>query len=185
MEMDIYEKSSLEASIGNLIMIKVFHDAGVDVMNFSNNSFMVDIQYNTDEGFSIFLEGLTSLFCNVSYYDYGEIEDSDDLKNMISDGIPEAAYLIQDPIFNKVLDSKYSEEFKLIMRDESNSFEHLEGEIIELLNKDGIAVMIWWPGMLYEVALSLINLKRKANELIHLLESEDNGILNQDNRQIA
>ncbi|MDC3424282.1 hypothetical protein NC797_07140 [Aquibacillus sp. 3ASR75-11] len=185
MEIDIYEKTSLEHSISNLAMLKTFHDVGVNVKQFAVKTFMVDINYQMDVSLDIFHQGAKQLFRDVEWYDT-DIEYEDSYRELFeNEGAPEYTLIMKDPILEKVLNSKLGEQFNEFVDRVSHQDNYTEATFDVLPANNGIASLVWFPGMLHELASSLVEVKKKAIELINKLESEPDGIPNQDNRQIA
>lgn len=187
-QMDIYEQQSYLTSISNLAMLKLFHDAGVNVREkIPVKSFMVNIEQHDDTSFCIISAGFKELFEIVDSYDYG-----DEIPQEYEDILDESEYklIIKDTVLATVLQSSYSKELESAIIASTNVVEHLhvEAETVILPDKSGFAIIIQWPGMLHEVAENVLGVRRLATEYATKLitESENsNGISNQANRQTA
>ncbi|PGT82199.1 hypothetical protein [Bacillus sp. AFS040349] len=186
MEMDVYEKSSHEYTISNLYMLKIFHDMGVDVTKLGVNSFQVDVNFSNDSGYDIFRSSIDALFLEVKYCDYESCGIDEEFAEICgSNGTPELMILIKDPLFQRVIKSQFYEDIKTLIVDESKSFETTEADFDIPPKKDGLLISIWFTGMFHELALGVMNIRNKILEFIKQLEEENNGVSDQNNRQVA
>ncbi len=184
MEMDVYDHESYQMSISNLIMLKLFHDEGVNVQNFSD--FMVHINYQLSSSTEIFWDGVRQLFNEVHYYGYGEEHNIDEFCNQFKalfdedkNLTPEYVFTFQDDLFKEVLKGPYSAQFKEVIP----SLDHLEAcdvELVVLPGNEGLAFLCYFATHLHDVVRTIIKLKKEAIKFINLHEKErENGYTNQ------
>ncbi|MGN7300740.1 hypothetical protein [Ferdinandcohnia sp. SAFN-114] len=169
MEMDVYDYESYQMSIQNLLMLKLFHDEGINVSNFPN--YMTHINYGDTNSLDIFTNGMNQLFENTIHFDYGDV-DSKEFKELFEDlvggdgphSVPEFAYVIKDPLFELLLNSPYSRVFEKLLKglvsDDMNVC-----ECIVLPNRDGIGFLFEFYSQFHNVAEDCINLKHEAMKL--------------------
>jgi hypothetical protein len=186
MEMDVYDLDSYQLSIGNLLMLKLFHDQGIDVSTFSNP--IVHVNWDIGACLEIFFDGLNRLFANV--YSYREEPSKGANYDDVFDESFEDIIIIQDPVFEKVLhgpDSKIFEH-KLNAQLPLNDlvkFNYCEAALEVLPDRTGIAVIFHFALHHYEVVRAIINLREFALDLIKNTESGYYEVPNHHNRQSA
>jgi len=190
MEMDVYDHESYRVSISNLIMLKMFHDEGINVKNFSN--FMAHTQHNMSACSDIFWDGIKQLFTNVNLYDYGD--EIEEFKGkypsfLTEDGAyptPETIYTFQDPIFAQVLSGPYKKQFESMFPPLTN-LDMSELDIVVLPDHSGIAYFCYFSTYYHELVKGILTLKYEAMRMNKRYERElENGLSNQlFNRQSA
>ncbi|MDO6657394.1 hypothetical protein [Anaerobacillus sp. 1_MG-2023] len=191
LEMRMEEHYSYLKSISNLAMLKIFHDAGVDVKK-DNKFFMTDIQFEYYTDFDIFHTCSVQLFEEVKSFGYKEessaVYESDNKSvdekypELINEHEPEHTFLLHHSVLKEVLESKYRGEMKDFF--ESQSLSDLEASFEFLPDNTGIYVAIYFPGDLHEMAFVVVTCLLKAKEIKKKLEDE-NGISNKDIRSVA
>lgn len=187
-QMDIYEQQSYMTSISNMAMLKLFHDAGVNVKEkIPIKTFIVNTQQQDDTSFEIISAGFKELFEIAEPYDYGD-EIPEEYENILDES--EYKLIIKDTVLATVLQSSYSKELEHAISSSTNveSYFHVEADLVILPDKSGFAILIQWPGMLHEIAENVLKVRRLATEYATKLigESENrNGISNQVDGQIA
>ncbi|WP_209124376.1 hypothetical protein [Alkalihalobacillus sp. BA299] len=183
MEMDVYDHESYRMSISNLIMLKIFHDEGINVQKFSN--FMVHTQHNTSACSEIFWDGIKQVFANVKLYEYGdEIEGfKEKYPDLLTeDGqypSPESIYTFQDPIFEQVICSPYMKQFESLFPP-LTQLDMSELDIVILPDNSGIAYFCYFATFYHEIVKGILKLKYEAMKMNKRYEREkENGYSNQ------
>lgn len=177
--MSIYEHDSLMRSISNLAMLKAFYDAGVDIAKIDINDFYVDVMYSTDSSMYILEDGCKMIFDKVNVLSYEDLEQHEDL---FDDGFPEIAIFIRDNRLSKI--SNHLEELMKFINKKNKTAEYSEADI-KIIKPGEIMVQIWFPGFLHEIAISLIAISNKLNELTATLKEETDEVSNNVDRQAA
>ncbi|MFD1609785.1 hypothetical protein [Oceanobacillus luteolus] len=187
LEMDYYAKESYLYSISNLMTLKAFHDAGVSIDEIKVNHFMVDINYSTEPGMDILMNGIGLLFEDSEFYPWDEVHKiTSKYPNVFTDGEPETCFIIKDHKIERVLESKYRKKLlRLLTRKDIDIFNHTEATIRFNEETNEIIVLIWFTGMSHELAIALTEISEMCNELLKVIEEEDNGISHKDNRSAA
>ncbi|MCM3443602.1 MULTISPECIES: hypothetical protein [Metabacillus] len=188
-QMDIYEHQSYITSISNLAMLKLFHDAGVNVKEKIHvKKFMVHVEQADGSELDIFHDGLKELFEVVERYDYG-----DELPSQYSDiYISEYAIIIKDAVIATVLQSQssFSKELEHAVKSvpqHVGNYLHVEADTVILPDQTGFVINIHCPGMLHSLTENILHLRKLAEDYANKLisESAHNGISNKTNGQTA
>lgn len=180
MEMDVYDHESYLMSIGNLYMLKLFHDEGVIVCDFSN--FMVHTQNNTGGCSEIFEDGIKQLIDDFNRFEYGDNIDAfckmypDLIQEDGAYSCPEFIYTFKDKEFQKVLSSKNYKSIKEMLpalKKLGDRYE--EFDIVILPDYSGVAYFFYTPSYLYAIDLyaiakGILILKKEAIRLNKLSE---------------
>lgn len=183
MEMDVYDHESYRVSISNLIMLKMFHDEGINVQNFSN--FMVHTQHNTGACGEIFWDGISQLFNSIKKYEYGdEIEKfKEKYPEFLTEDGPyptaETIYTFQDPIFQQVLNGPYKKQLESMFTPLAN-LDMSELDIVILPDNSGIAYFCYFATYYHEMVKGILKLKSAAIRMNKQYERElEDGLSNQ------
>lgn len=169
MEMDIYMQQSAELSLSNLAMLKAFQQAGVDVHSLPIHNYMMDVHYSSEACFDIFTAGCEGLFEDIEFIPYEHIAQYEE---EVEDGISDELFVIRDQRLSLVLESKYRKEFISFIEQVSN-FNYSEADIKTSRSKNELLVVIWFGIMIHEIALGVIKINDKLNELVARLEGEE------------
>lgn len=179
MQMDVYDHESYRISISNLMMLKMFHDRGINVKNFS--TFIIHTQYNESASYEIFFDGLNQLFESIVHFDFGQIEEFEGLygTSFTDEGSPEFIYCIHDPVFKKVLSGPHAQVFTDNV--ESIEFDEMnEGSLNILPDGSGIVYLADYSSFLHELVKGFLHLKDLAIRLNKQHERElKDGVSNQ------
>lgn len=187
MQMDIYERESYVYSISNLVMLKAFYDAGVDITKIGVKDYFVDVQgYSIDCSMDILMGGLSSLFSNTEMLTYDELDSHDTYKAIFEDGTPESAIIVSNSKIKELITSKLADKFIHSLNAAKLGVSYADVDFVTIKETKEIGVQVWFPGALHEVAIALIKIFEQANKLYQILECEkENGISDNDNRQVA
>jgi hypothetical protein len=109
-------QDNLFISLSNLAVLKLFHQCGINVKNYSD--YRVNIEYNQDEGPYITESGFTTLFeseCNiVSWYSSESEEEKQIMQSLVDRGYikyhPEFCFFIPLKKYNPYLKKKENQE---------------------------------------------------------------------------
>ncbi|MFE7064204.1 hypothetical protein ACFVAD_18905 [Sutcliffiella sp. NPDC057660] len=161
MEMDVYDFDSYNMSLSNIWMLKLFHDCGVNVSGYSSP--MVHVNYDSNNGFDILLEGLQEIFGEVNHYGYDEINSEDFIKRYGSrdkDDIPDSILIIHDPVFSKVFPGHRESMENYISELEAKTL-HSHDVAVEILkDNSGIEFVFGFAGSnFHELVLLLLKLR--------------------------
>jgi hypothetical protein len=173
-QMDCYDLDSYSISISNLMMLKLFHDRGVDVSNFSNP--VCSVHYDTSATGEIFIDGMQALFQDTTVYEYGEFPtDFPSLPNEY-----EVVIVVQDSVFQEVLKGSRAGEIEKIIKLTPKTFEYAEVDILILEDRSGIGIGMQFFGELHDVVMGVLDIKDKAEECVkQTKEREKNGLSSQ------
>jgi hypothetical protein len=161
MRMSEDEKNDYIASVENLAMIKLFHDAGVNVKNFPE--FQTAILHGVDESLYIFEIGVTRLFgdCTLLYIDD---DKNDELFNRIKQlgnlkYLPEYACVI--PI--DTLEERYdSLEQAIAVCNANDPYEH--GKLVWDKERNVLYIPLDYIGYLTDVSERIIQFYQEMNK---------------------
>ncbi|WP_066412913.1 hypothetical protein [Sutcliffiella cohnii] len=181
-EMNVYDQESYRLSLSNLIMLKIFHDEGINVKGFTD--FMVHVQFNESNCADIFWDGMQHLFESVERFDYGE--EVEEFKKaypelILEDGSypsPETIFSFKDPSFSEVLNSPLAEDFKRMLPSLSH-MDMSEVDIIALPDNTGVVIFCYFSSYYHELVKAMVELRAKATELNNQYKREiKNGVSN-------
>jgi hypothetical protein len=166
--LDPEEKSNYDFSISNLIMLKLFFDAGVNVSDFSD--FTMDYNYGPDSSSDILIDGLKALYSDVVVL--CAYEDSEQLSEVVSNtsiNSPETLLIIKDEQMDKLFHSRYYQEFCEQGLKPNCSGDFCEFEI-ESVPHYGLLICVYWDGMHHEIVENIIAIKKWIEEYSTKLE---------------
>lgn len=169
MEMDVYDHDSYMMSLGNLFMLKLFHEEGINVSKFPN--FMVHSEYNVQVCSDIFWEGMIQLVHDAKCYNYDELEDFKSVFPTFKTGeganpTPEYIITIQDSIFKEVLKGANSKHIKELLPEIAHRGDLEDVEVVILPDNSGIAYLCYYPtSEFHSIAEGIIFLKNEAIRL--------------------
>ncbi|WP_078557254.1 hypothetical protein [Bacillus alkalicellulosilyticus] len=184
MHIDVHDQTSYEHSISNLAALKLIHDEGVDVTKICTH-FMVHVNTHMDAGYDILVAGVNELFQSAEIYD-SEIEDEDDYKELVEDGLGDSTLIIKDSLFERVLNGIFGEEFETILTKSGHALEYSDCEFRPLPLGNGIAVLMTYPGMIHELVKEIISLKHHAIKFDYRAkEMNSDGVSYQNHKRTA
>lgn len=169
--MNAEEKYAYDESISNFITIKIWNDLGIDVSNFSN--FITDIGVSNNAGLEIFGDGMRKLFSEVQVLGYEERELLEEIVSECElEHTPECLYVFRNDKVQKIMESEQRENlFKF--------FSGQSGDMVEFQvtyhEKYGVLIAIYFWGLMFEVALSVAEIKTKIDRLYQQIEENSYG----------
>jgi hypothetical protein len=166
--LDPEEKSNYDFSISNLITLKLFFDAGVDVSGFSD--FIMDYNYSPDSSSDILTEGLKALYPDVVVL--CAYEDSEQIKEIVSKSSidsPEKLLILKDKQMEKLFHSTYYQEFCEQVLKPNCSGDFCEFEI-EADPHYGLLICLYWEGMHHEIVENILAIRKWIEEYSTNLE---------------
>lgn len=151
MIMGAEEKYAYDASISNLLMLKVWHDLGIDVSGFSD--FITDPGgWGNDPSSEILQDGLKELFPEFRYLDYEDLEEMTAIAEEVDMSTPEHFYLLKNEKLQKIID--IGEVAKIVDFVSKDKGDLLEFEMA-FNQKYGILIGTYFEGMLFEIAVAV------------------------------
>jgi hypothetical protein len=168
MILDAEEKFAYDESLSNFIMLKIWHDIGIDVSNFSEYIAQPS-GYSLDEpGPEILEQGLKALFSDYEYLDYEELERMEEISHSCDmKYTPEYLYILNSDKVQTLIDTG---EIKKLEKLLSN----IEGDLTEFevtYHADyGLLFSIYCPGLLFELAQCIASISREIDSLYQKLE---------------
>ncbi|MFD1736263.1 hypothetical protein ACFSCX_06750 [Bacillus salitolerans] len=185
MMMDVYEHEALRYSIDNLLMLKIFHDKGVNVQSFPDPR--VSSHEENDAGIEILTKGLTQLF---SYFSF----DTEDLKSEIGENYEDIVsgdgpfILIKDKELETLLKGPLGAEFvgKFLGKDSKlMDFTEIFPDFDVLPEQTGVVISLNWAFVYSEILEALLILLEEIKKYTKRGEDERNGITDYNHRQSA
>lgn len=176
MLLDAEEKFAYDASMSNFLMLKVWHDLGIDVSGFSN--FITDPGgYGNNPSNDILQEGLRTLFPEYQFLDYEEQSEMAAIAEEVDMPTPESLYILKNEKLQKLIETQEVEQIK-----EFTSKHH--GDLIEFdmayHEKYGILIGTYFEGMLFEIAVAVSEVIQIIDCLNKQVEEVENyGLYNQ------
>lgn len=166
--MPVEDYYSYQQSISNLALLKVFHDAGVNVSTFSQ--FMEMSGWGTNQGFDIFLEGLNAMFYEVFVYEYyGDNSTIADEDLAIFESSPEVIYFIEDPSIQSLYRIDQGQKVERLFESVGDFDGNYSCCECRCWPNKGFAVGMYGFGFLHEVAQHVVHIMTQLDRL-HELE---------------
>ncbi|WP_337020135.1 hypothetical protein [Oceanobacillus massiliensis] len=171
-EMDIYEKDNLLSTIGNLMMMKAFHDVGVDTDKFPRDYYS-DVHYgNGTDSHTILEIGCEELYEEVHLFSYATDEEINEKVGAEFNAIYENALLICDSRLKAFLTNSESDCINEIEKDLEDYF-LLETKLTELDN--GIIIEFESHYFIEQIAVALTKLYIKVKDFNSGRTSHENA----------
>lgn len=150
--MDGQTKADYDSSLANFLMVKIFHDAGVDVRRLSHYFFHAGYTY--DPCVDILVQGSSQLFSNVTHYSCYS-DDKEDIAHcsklqQILGSHAEFYICLSDNRINRVMKSEAVYRLKSRTDFLMKKLEHSEAEIV-FVEEYGLIVGFHWEGFLHEI----------------------------------
>ncbi|RHW35981.1 hypothetical protein D1B31_17995 [Neobacillus notoginsengisoli] len=176
MVLDAEEKFAYDTSISNFLMLKVWHDLGIDVTGFSNY-FMHLGGYGDDPGSELLQDGFKSLFPDFRHLDYDELKELTAIANEVDMHPPESLYILNNEKLQKLIESGKDKE---LMQVKSKHHGDLLDFEMAYHQKYGILIGLHFEGILHEVAVAISEVLQTIDRLYKQVEEvELNGLYNQ------
>lgn len=164
--MDGQSKSDYDSSLANFLMVKIFHDAGVDVRKLSHYIFHAG--YTNDPCVEILVQGASQLFSNVAHYscysdDKDEIAHCSKLQQIL-ESHAEFHICLSDNRIDSVIKSEaiYRLESRTVFL--LKNLEHTEAEIV-FDEAYGLIVGFHWEGFLHEITEIITTVHKELEQI--------------------
>lgn len=175
--MNIYDYESYQIGCSNLMMLKIFHDKGIDISNFPNP--IVHVGYDSSVSYDILTQGLSELNTEIEMYDYEDIENSpyQEYKGV------EHLFVIKDRLIQTVLNSTYCTGLESCINSQDSTIETMDVDIKVLPDKSGYAIELNFIGHTHELLLAIMEVQQHAEILFKKLNEQtkecQHGVSNQ------